>query len=249
MYTNGFNPDNTRTFITDPEKRAEITDFISETAVNHKLSGVNIDFENMYSDDSGYFTEFIKELSEKLSPNNITLSVDVTKINKGSMFYSMCYNRSELSKYADYIILMAYDQFPRTSDVAGPVSSIPWTEDAVKGLLSEVEADKLLLGIPFYTRNWSEQDGIVQSCPAISMTESSELISKFSPVVYNDSETGLDYFQYETDGKTNKVWQENVTSLEKRCEIADRYNLAGIACWSLGFESDEAKQFLDSRNK
>lgn len=244
MYTNGFNPDNTRLFITDKQKRTQIADSIVASAAGHKLGGVNIDFENMYSEDADHFTAFIKELSEKLHANNMTLSVDVTKINKGSQFYSMCYDRKELSKYADYIILMAYDQFPRTSQTAGPVSSIPWTEDAVKGILEEVPAEKLILGIPFYTRMWTEKDGLVESCPAISMTDSSVLISEHSPEVYTDSESGLNYFQFETEAGINKVWQENGFSVQKRCDIADKYNLSGIACWSLGFESNEAKNVL-----
>ena len=101
MYTNGFNPDNTRLFITDETKRSEIADSIVSSAKSLNRSGVNIDFENMYSEDAHHFTAFIKELSEKLHENSMCLSVDVTNINKGSMFYSMCYDRSELAKYAD----------------------------------------------------------------------------------------------------------------------------------------------------
>ncbi len=244
MFTNGYNPDNTRAFITDDKKRLEIAEFITDAAVTHGMQGVNIDFENMYAEDAELFTLFIKDLSEKLHENNIILSVDVTKINKGSMFYSMCYNRAELSKYADYVILMAYDQFSRTSEVSGPIASIQWTEEAIQGMLPEVPTERFMLGIPFYTRSWEETDGVVTACPAISMTQSNELIKEHSASVSEDIETGLDYFEYSSDGKIYKVWQENADSVAKRCALAEKYNLAGIACWSLDYESADIDKIL-----
>lgn len=244
MYTNGFNPDNTRAVLTDDKKRNELVKSISDSAKKYGFEGVNIDFENMYSEDKDYFSVFIKELSDQLHKNNIILSVDVTKINKGSLFYSMCYDRKKLCEYADYIILMAYDQFPRTSKTAGPVSSIPWTEDAINGILEEVPKEKLILGIPFYTRKWETKDGEVVNCPAVSMDETLSLANVNNSKIIEDKETQLNYFEFIENEHLVKIWLEDESSVLKRCNLASKFNLAGLACWSLGYESESVKEVL-----
>ena len=64
------------------------------------------------------------------------------------------YTIGALAESVDYVMVMAYDEHWGTSPVAGSVSSLPWVERGLQGILQEVPADKLLLGIPFYTRLW-----------------------------------------------------------------------------------------------
>ena len=49
-------------------------------------------------------------------------------------------------------------------------------------------------------------------------------------------------FMQERDPVTHQLI--NGESIQKRCDLADKYNLRGIACWRIGFESDEAKAVL-----
>ena len=244
VFTNAFDPELTRTVMQNEEKRKQLCERTAELCNAYDLEGVNIDFENMYSDDSALFTEFIKDLSEKLHENSKILSVDVTKINKGSMFYSMCYDRGEISKYADYVILMGYDQYPRTSSVPGPVSALNWTEEAILDMLSEVPTEKFILGVPLYTRLWEQNGGVMVSSNALSMDESEQIKQENGGQSVLDTDSGLDYFEFENGGSKFSVWQENGSSLKKRIELAQKYNLSGIACWCLGFENTEADEIL-----
>lgn len=244
VFTNAFDPELTREIMQSDEKRKNLAEKAAELTFSYDIEGVNIDFENMYSEDSAYFTEFIKDLSEKLHEKGKTLSVDVTKINKGSMFYSMCYDRAEISKYADFVILMGYDQYPRTSPVPGPVSAINWTEEAISDMLSEVPTEKFILGVPLYTRLWEQNGGVMVSSKAISMDESEQIKIENGGQSVLDPDSGLDYFEFENDGSKFSVWQENGSSLKKRIDLAKKYNLSGIACWCLGFENREADEIL-----
>jgi len=62
------------------------------------------------------------------------------------------------SEAVDYIMYMSYDQHWSTSPVAGSVAQVSWQEKIVKRVLEQegVPREKLLLGIPFYTRLWKE---------------------------------------------------------------------------------------------
>jgi spore germination protein YaaH len=110
--------------------------------------------------DKSVFTTFISELSQKLKPKGIVLSVDVT-IKAPNSNWSGCYERERLSQIADYIAVMTYDQHWSTSPISGSVAQLSWVEKGITDLLSEIPKDKLLLGLPFYTRDWSEEDGKV----------------------------------------------------------------------------------------
>ena len=59
-----------------------------------------------------------------------------------------------MANFADYIIIMGYDEHYKGSD-AGSVASINWVNDGVTNTLDEVPADQVILGMPFYTRIWS----------------------------------------------------------------------------------------------
>jgi spore germination protein YaaH len=75
------------------------------------------------------------------------LSVDVTVIAVNSNWSS--FDRAELSKYANYVALMAYDQHWGGSSVSGSVAQLTWVEQSLKNVLKEVPNEKLLLGVPF----------------------------------------------------------------------------------------------------
>ena len=138
----------------DSNLSAALADDIVAEALRLDVDGINIDFENLGEVNRDKFTQFMDKLAQKCKGHGLVLSVDVTKHAAGSS-WSLCYDRKALGNICDYVVLMAYDQYPAGSSVAGPVASHPWTRDAVDKLLAEVPAGKIILGIPFYNRNWS----------------------------------------------------------------------------------------------
>ncbi|MCK9907282.1 glycosyl hydrolase family 18 protein, partial [Frankia sp. Cpl3] len=80
---------------------------------------------------------------------------DVT-IKSSSDRWSRFYDRAALAKVVDYMMVMTYDEYWASSPVAGSVASLPWVEKGLQGVLEEVPNEKLILGVPFYTRLWKE---------------------------------------------------------------------------------------------
>lgn len=60
----------------------------------------------------------------------------------------------ELGKAADYIVMMGYDEHWAGSSIAGSVASLPWVRDGLLELMKEVPSHKIILGVPYYTREW-----------------------------------------------------------------------------------------------
>lgn len=136
--------------------RTRIIDQISRLAITYDLDGINVDYEALGSSNKDGFTSFMKELYIKLHKLNLNVSVDITKISKGSDLYSMCYDRPSLSKYSDYLILMGYDEHVSSSKEPGSVGSYNWVDSAVKDILDQgVPKNKLILAVPFYLRDFA----------------------------------------------------------------------------------------------
>ena len=70
--------------------------------------------------------------------------------------YTAFYNRAEQALFADYVVVMAYDEHYAGSEEAGPVASIGYVKEGVANTLKEVPADQIIMGMPFYTRVWIE---------------------------------------------------------------------------------------------
>jgi spore germination protein YaaH len=118
-------------------------------------------------------------------------------------------------------------------------------------LLKEVPNEKLILGLPFFTRLWSEEmkDGQVSvSSKALSMDQANAWMKERNLKAQEDPETGQNYIEYK-DAKTNivyKMWLEDSLSLKKRAQLAAQYDLAGVASWARYFADDSAWLALQS---
>ena len=243
LFSNDFKPSWTSEMLNDPVYRKKTIAQIAFFASLYDLDGVNIDFENMYLTDKDKFTQFMAELSPILDAQNVTLSIAVT-IPGGSDQWSKVFDRENIAKHVDYMMLMAYDEFWGSSPTSGPVSSIPWVEKSLKETLELVPNEKLILGIPLYMRIWEETGGSVSS-KAIGIKHLEEVLSDKDYEVSYDEDNFLNYISYREDGNLHRIWLEDESSLEKRMALKNKYNLPGIGTWSKEFVELETWEFLD----
>jgi spore germination protein YaaH len=99
-----------------------------------------------------------------------------------------------------------------------------------------------VLGVPYYTRIWTEQTQggkTTVSSKAVGMDTVRQLLKdkKLTPTLSPD--TGQNYVEYTEDGKLNRIWIEDETSMNARAGLVKKYDLAGIAAWKRGLELPE----------
>lgn len=218
-------------------RREKLINELIATSIKYNLDGINIDFENITLETGKHFIQFIRELSVKCRNNDIVLSID----NYVPTEYSAYYDREEQGVVADYVIIMAYDEHHGGSDVSGSVSSIGFVTDAIQNTIKLIPEEKVIIGIPFYTRLWKEvnEDGnVVVSSEAYSMTNAANLLKDNGVEPVWDEETGQYYGEYFVDGDTYKIWLEEEKSIEVKMKQIDQAGVAGIASWKLGLENE-----------
>lgn len=216
------------------EYRSDLIENIVDLAIKYNLDGINIDFEYMYDKDIDLFTQFLVELHPRLKEYCITLSVDVTAPDGGEN-WSTCYNRNEIADNCDYIIFMAYDQYGESSTKAGTTAGYDWMKVNLNKFLTteEIDPDKIILGLPFYTRMWKTySNGKVESS-VINMKDIDDTIPS------NVEKTWLDdvkqnYIEYKRGNITFQMWIEDVDSMREKLSLVTENNLAGAAFWEIG---------------
>lgn len=149
---------------------------------------------------------------------------------------------------ADYVIIMGYDEHYAGSAEAGSVASINFVEEGIKQTVEQVPANKIINAVPFYTRIWSTTGADVSS-QAVGMAMAQEYINAHNIETVWDEETCQNYGEY-MDGDTyNQVWLEDAQSIGVKLNVMQNYNIGGVACWRLGYETpdiwDVIEEYLD----
>lgn len=229
---------NTYNLFAYTSKRRQLVSGLIETVKEYNIDGINVDIETINSKSAPHYIQFLRELSVECRKEGIVLSVDTYV----PMPFNSFYRRDIQGEIVDYVVIMAYDEHYSGSAESGSVSSISWVTNAVNDTKKQVPAQKIIIGIPFYTRLWEEKrqaDGSVsiESVKSLSMKTANETVStNMATVVFNE-ETGQDYAQYEKNGSTYKMWLENAKSINLKVKAIKEGGCGGVASWRAGFET------------
>ncbi|WP_114499065.1 glycosyl hydrolase family 18 protein [Fontibacillus phaseoli] len=248
LFSNSFEPELTTKALSTFENRMTTILQMLHYAKLYDLDGINIDYENVHTKDGPNLTQFMRELRPLAMEYGLVVSIDVTPKSNSEM-WSAFLDRRALSETVDYIVLMAYDEHWAASPVAGSVASLPWVRSSVTRILEEddVSPDQLILGIPLYTRVWTEtvEEGQTKvKSKAIGMKKAQEIIKEKKLTPKLSEETGQNYVEYKEDGALNRIWLEDAESLNRRVDLAQSLGLAGVGTWTRGFASEQAWDVL-----
>ena len=227
------------------ENRKKLIEGIVEKCVEYDLDGINIDFENMYAEDKDMYSRFIIELTPRLKEIGMVTSVDVTAPD-GADTWSLCFDRNVIGDVADYIIFMAYDQNGTSSTEPGTTAGYNWVQlNLAKFLQTEdIDSEKLILGIPFYTRVWTtNSSGDIVSRSTVYMKDIDSVIPAGVEKTWND-ELKQNYVEYTDGANKRQIWIEDIESLKAKVSLVKENNLAGVASWQKDMESDDVWQML-----
>lgn len=204
----------------------------------YELDGINIDFESVPKGDGEYYVQFMRELTSRMHEQDVIVSVDMFVPKPWTSHYM----RGEVGKIVDYVIVMGYDEHYGGSPVSGSVASLSWSEEAIESTLKEgVPKEKLILGIPFYTRVWTEtiENGDVKvSSSAYGMNAAKTFMEDKGAEEEWREIFGQNYAEISEDDIVYKCWFEDAESVELRLKLVNEHDIAGVAAWKRGLQTD-----------
>ena len=238
MFSNNSMKETTSKILNNYTQREKLINDIVALAVKYNLDGINVDFEYMNMEDKDVFSRFIIELAPRLRECGIVTSVDVTAPD-GSENWSLCFDRNKISKVADYIVFMAYDQYGTSSTTPGTTAGCNWVEANINKFLGQedIKPEKIILGMPLYTRMWKTDQNGKSTSSVVNMNKIEEKLPKDVTKVW-DEQLKQNYVEY-TEGNTKyQIWLEDEKSIKEKLTLINKYNLAGGAYWEKDRETE-----------
>lgn len=220
---------------------------IEELAVTHAWPGVDIDYRGLDPNMGREFTQFIKDVADRLHAQGKTASVRVEPPIPVSPDYwdTGGYDWRALGRYADAVLIPA------------PVDPKAWAPGGqVEQLLSwatgEIDRTKIHLVLParsveqagryLLLKSYSEalaplvgQVVTQQSVAEPGQSVQIELRRERQPSALTlDSSIGMQTYQYvDMQGHTRTVWLENAASLSHKLKVIEKYNIGGVVLQNL----------------
>lgn len=236
LIDNFTNPVNTEAVLNVTSHRANLINQLISMVQTYGIDGINVDFENVTQEASDGYIQFLRELSIECRRNGIVLSVDNSHL--------VNYDRAKQGEVVDYVIIMGYDEHVAASDGPGSVASIEFVQRGIEKTLALVPEEKVINGIPFYTRLWTTTGDIGNT--AYSMGEMESYLAERSVQPVWD-ETTCQYVAEFIDGDIGyAVWLEEKESLSVKLNVMNQYNLSGVACWRLGQEKADVWEVISA---
>ena len=207
------------------ESRADLIQNIFNNLQEHKLAGVNIDFEQLHERDRAAMVEFMRELRAKLSPAGFLVTQSVPADDPA-------YDLKRLGELNDYIMPMVYDEHYQ-SGAPGPVASGEWFDAQLDRLARSLPPQKTVIGFGNYGYDWiiggrgSTEVGFADVIAAAHQNKTG--------IVW-DRETANPVLRYQRGSERHEVWfLDAVTAFNQVGDVGDA-GFRGIALWRLGAE-------------
>jgi spore germination protein YaaH len=238
MVGNRFDQAATHQMLSSAAVRTAAVNQLGALVSTYSLNGLNIDFENVGAADRASLTAFITQLAAKLHGLGAVLSVDVSP-DLGTD-WTDAFDYAALGKQADYLVMMGYDEHYSGSMNPGSNASLPYVTQAVNTLLKTVSPQKVILGMPLYTRDWTlKQTGVTPSSAELSLVQQNQLVNSYTLRPVWNSTLGQYVASYTRQSLKHTLWLEDGRSLTAKYNLAVKQKLAGIAYWYIGGESPD----------
>lgn len=221
--------------LADEEARENLISNTVQLAEGLDYDGVDLDFEFVRETDSAGYVGLAAELALRLhrigKPLSVALAPKYYAEQRGLLYEGHDYN--ELGRVADLAMLMTYEW----GYLYGPplaIAPLYEVRRVVEYGLSEIAADKLLMGIPNYGYDWTlpYQEG--RAAALVSNTRAVELAWFYEAEIRYDDQAQAPWFTYTTpEGVNHVVWFEDVRSIRAKLALAHETGLRGVSYWTV----------------
>lgn len=197
--------------------------------------GINMDFEYILPENRSDYVSFIRKLSLELHNVGLTVSValapKISADQQGLLYEGIDYGGIGL--YADTVFLMTYEWGYKYGPPMA-VAPLPNVRRVVEYALTEIPANKIVLGIPNYAYDWPLpfERGIT-SAETIGYIQAIDTAVRNNAAIQFDEGAQSPFFEYRLNGTEHIVWFEDVRSIQAKFNLIKQLELHGCGYWNL----------------
>jgi spore germination protein len=198
---------------------------------------VHFDFEFLPAEDREAYNEFLRKAKDRLSQAGLLMSTAVapkTSAEQTGQWYE-AHDYNAHGEIADFVVLMTYE-WGYTFGPPMAVSPINEVRRVVEYALTEMPAEKIILGQNLYGYDWTLP--FVEGGPgaqAVSPQQAIAIARDNNAQIQYDETAQAPFFTYtDAEGNEHEVWFEDARSIQAKFDLIKELNLRGIAYWKLG---------------
>lgn len=215
----------------------KLIDNIINIATTQGFEDVHFDFEFILPEDRNAYEEFLFRMRERLTQVGLLLSTALapktSRTQKGLLYEAHDY--AVHGQVTDFSIIMTYE-WGYSAGPPLPVSPINEVEKVLNYALTEMPADKIIMGQNLYGYDWTLPFIQGESfAKAISPQQALQLALEQQVAIAYDETAQAPFFEYvDAEGKDHIVWFEDARSIQAKFNLIKRLGILGIAYWKLG---------------
>ncbi|MBI2304974.1 MAG: hypothetical protein HYU86_09565 [Chloroflexi bacterium] len=212
-------------------------------AMAQDYDGVHIDFEGVDATDRPYLTAFMGELAAVMRPRGkLVTQALVAKDRELTSGWAGAFDYRALGEANDLLMLMAYGYSQARPIATAP---FPWVEGSVAYAVSQIPAQKIILGVPWYGYDW--QVGSGRPPTSLRYPQTMDLVRRYGVAPEYDETNKAVHFTYSASAEGHEVWYEDARSQDAKLDLVFQYGLAGAAGWRLGHEDPAVWNSFNAR--
>lgn len=234
--TGTFSTQRATVLLSDGAVQARLLDNIVAKMKEKGYVGLDIDFEFVEPSLRQAYWDFIAEATRRLNAEGFFTNVDLapkTRADQPGLLYES-HDYAAIGARANTVLAMTYE-WGYTYGPPMAVAPLDQVERVINYALTEVPAEKLLMGIPNYAYDWTLpfQRGVSKAVTlgnlqAVQLAQRERSSVSFDPVAQSP------YFFYRgRDGRDHEVWFEDARSIAAKLRFAISKGLRGVSYWNL----------------
>ena len=231
-----FNSAKIERIVTDVDFQNIVLANLIEVIKRKNAQGLDIDMEFIPPQYRNEFTAFVSNVSRQLHEAGLLLQVDLapkTSDEQSGLLYE-AHDYSALGAVADFVFLMTYEW----GYAYGPpmaVAPLPNVQRVLDYALTEIDADKIFLGIPNYGYNWrlpfvrGESKAVtIGNVNAVRLA-----LAKGSEILYNEQAQSPYFYYSDPEGAAHVVWFDDVRSMNEKYRLVSEKQILGCGYWNI----------------
>lgn len=217
------------------DARTNLKNQIIQQITERGFEGVNIDFEYILASDRDAFVDFTAYIRESVNalgyPVSVALAPKSSAAQTGLLYEGKDY--AALGAVSDYVFLMTYE-WGYTYGPPMAVAPLNKVREVVNYALTEIPAEKILLGVPNYAYDWPLPfvRGVTRAALLGNIQAVTRAVEYASPIQF-DPAAQSPYYRYMSEGIQHEVWFEDPRSMNSTFNLVQEYQLRGVGYWNL----------------
>jgi spore germination protein len=231
-----FDPDVARRILQSPEIQERLVNNILQTMRSKGFGALNVDFEHLRSEDREAYNGFLRRAAGRLHNAGYLISTalapKVSAAQVGAWYEAHDY--AAHGKIVDFVIIMTYE-WGWSGGPPMAVAPIDQVARVLQYALTEMDANKVVMGIPLYGYDWTLP--YVKGGPfakVVSPQEAIRLAARYGVAIQYDPKSQSPFFRYtDQEGRQHEVWFEDARSIQAKFDLVKRLGIRGVSYWRL----------------